>query len=211
MLILVSSFYFATDITSNRSLSLTMKVINIDNSSISSSNYDDLDFCNVQKQSKFGTLSYFRNRIYLVKTTPVVDYGSWTSEEGKSYLCLDADKNLENELSKIKDAVGKTESFVGVQWKVQDDKTKSKFFVPLEKNSSAVEFNCELRYTIAVYGVFTQKSTNLSFLQTVVQEHETSKLSFLKKSITEADLHKMVVGEMNYEPSSSAWNTTNEW
>src|SRR5277367_510361 len=140
-----------------------MKVVNI---ASSSSNYDDLALSKSVKTSKFGALSYFKNRIYLIQEKPVTDYGMWSSDEGNVYLVLNNDPELRNEFACIKKAVNRSgEPFTDVKWKGDAppiDSLSSKnddcMFIKMDKNLEPLQLNCELRYTIAVYGVFLQKS-----------------------------------------------------
>jgi hypothetical protein len=175
-----------------------MKVVYI---GANNNNYDDLMLSKSAKTSKFGTLTYFKNRIYLVKDQAVADYGTWVSEDGVSYLVLDNDEELRNELSAIKDQIVKNAAFVSTKWKddAAADGGDECIFVKMDKKAEPVQVNGELRYTIAVYGVFCQKSSGLSFLQMAVQEHQTTKISLLKKAEATASCE---IARLNYQPNS---------
>jgi len=189
-----------------------MKVVNVGNSSSSSSNYDDLALSKSMKTSKFGTLSYFKNRIYLVQDKPITDYGVWSSDEGSVYLVLNHDQELRKELDCIKEAVNRSgEPFTDVKWKGDAPpidslhcKSDDAIFIKMDKNLDPLQLNCELRYTIAVYGVFLQKTNGLLYLQMAVQEHQTTKISLLKRM--DSTTAAVASSEMSYQPNSTLWS-----
>lgn len=173
-----------------------MKVVNIGNDSITS--YNDLEFSQSQKQSKYGTMSYFKNRIFLVKNQATADYSTWTNNDGLKHLVLGYDEDLMRELNAIK-LVIETKSTTPIQWKACSEE-KSRLFIKLDKGCTSIPLNCELKYTIAVYGMFVQKSSNIAFLQFSIMENKAEKLSFLKQDET-----NFTTAPINYIPNSELW------
>ena len=169
-----------------------MKVVNLGSNSTTS--YSDTELSQYQKQTKYGTMTYFKNRIILVKNTPTADYSIWTSSDGIAHLVLGYDKEIMREISAIKLALSAKSSTI-IDWKANTG-NDAKTFVKLDKACTPIPLNCELRYTIVVYGVFLQKASNTSFLQFSVLENETGKLSFLKPD-----------NQLNYLPNSNLWES----
>src|SRR5271156_3221050 len=76
---------------------MSMKIVEI-GSGASTKAYDNVTMKKGAKQNKFGCMYYLSEKVYLRKSTPVMDYSTRTSDDGKLHLVLSYDKDLKDEL-----------------------------------------------------------------------------------------------------------------
>src|SRR5438477_5540721 len=95
-----------------------MKIVEI-GSGASTTVYDNVIMKRSPKQNKFGTMFYLSDKVYLRKSTPVTDYSTWISEDGKHHLVLTYDKDLIDELEKLQNKL--KEKMPELQFKAHND------------------------------------------------------------------------------------------
>ena len=138
--------------------------------------YDDLRFTESKKCNKYGSLYYFKDRIYLVKKKPITGYSTWMSDDGVAHLIIDGDAELYRELRLICEAI-QVQS--GEKFDFKELKDDERLFLKTGKDCGKIAPNCELTYCILVYGFF-KKGDRKAFLQMDICEHVTKKISLLE-------------------------------
>jgi hypothetical protein len=112
----------------------------------------------MKNQNKYGAMSALNEKIELVTTEHVTDYHVSKGENDKKLLCFTSPQ-IKGALSYI---TNKLTTEKGLVFKPVNDKMYLKIsdeqFQNLPKNQ-------KLHLSVNVYGVFTQSSSNLSFLQ----------------------------------------------
>ena len=167
-----------------------MKVVTL--SANSTTDYEDVEFSQRQNQTKFGTMLYFKERIYFIKDKATGEYGLWRSGEGVSHLVVN-DFELKQEIAALKKALSL--KMPSLQWKDVDAATS--LFIRVDKDCTPILLNKELRYVVSIYGVFLQRASHKSFLQMSLIENESSAISFLNVPIAAA------AAGLNYTPNSN--------
>ena len=71
--------------------------------------YTDIKLNLSKTPNKYGTLYYFKDRLYLTKNTAITDYSIWSSDTDVVYLVLQ-DAGLLEELRLIKQAINKVDA-----------------------------------------------------------------------------------------------------
>src|SRR5438552_4220090 len=155
--------------------------------------YTDIELNISKTPNKYGTLYYFKDRIYLTKNTPITDYSIWASDTGIVHLVLQ-DSGLLEELRLLKQSINKVDASLNFK----EYGAEQKLYVKLGKACGEIPPNCELCFCISIFGVF-KKADGQLFLQLDVFEQSTKKLSLLGKR--KAD-DKESVAKRSYVPNS---------
>src|SRR5438552_9922389 len=185
-----------------------MKVINIG----SAGNYDDVTFSLSKIPNKFGSMYYFKDRIYLVQDKPTTNYTIWSNGNGDPFLTLADEHDLITELLSLCRSLSKKDETINFKELKQDER----LYVKFSRDCGKIASNCELTYCICVYGFFKKPDGTSSFLQMEVAEHSTRKFSLLGKRKAASDDYEVVpvkqTGEEccsfscnNYTPNASGF------
>ena len=117
-----------------------------------------LDICPLRNQNKYGTMYALGEKIELVTTEHVTDYFVHKGEKDKMFLCFTSPQ-VQNAVTSISNTLATEKALT---FKPEKDKLYLKInaeqFEKLPKNQ-------KLHLSVNIYGVFTQSSSNLSFLQ----------------------------------------------
>ena len=143
-----------------------MKIINI--GTCDGKSYDNMVLQESKKHNTHGKFYYFKDHIYLRKSTPTTNYCVWANANtpAKTKLLIE-DAEFSDELKLLVQSINKDRKGDDVlQFKPLD----GKFFISFAKNLPLVPPQYELMYCIAVYGVFVQHSSQTAFLQMEVCE-----------------------------------------
>jgi hypothetical protein len=117
-----------------------------------------LDLCNAKGQNKYGSMFMLQDKVELVTTHQITDYRPYTSENGKTFLCLKSPQ-LSSALKSITDRFSKD---LGYEFREQ----KEALYIRMTNDQAlAIPRAQKLNVSVHVYGVFCQASTKLSFLQ----------------------------------------------
>jgi len=175
-----------------------MKVIEIGNCG----NYEDVKFNLSKKPNKYESLYYFKERIYLVKNTPITDYAIWSNGNELPFLAIQNDADLCSELKLLCDALCKQDNTLTFIKFKPDDRLYFKF----GKDCGSSPANCELTYCICIYGCFRKPNGGMASLQMEVSEQSTKVISLLGKrkceSTSDEPLSKQLFSANNYTPNS---------
>jgi hypothetical protein len=118
--------------------------------------------------NKYGTMYMLQDKIGLVTTDPITDYRVFTSENGKTFLCVKSPQ-LSGAIKGITDRLADQ----GHEFRPQ----KEMLYITLTNDQRLkLTKNQKLQVGIHVYGVFHQSSTKMSFLQMEVSDFRTSPL-----------------------------------
>jgi hypothetical protein len=113
----------------------------------------------MKKQNKFGVMYGLANKIDLITTEHVSDYHVFHSENGKVYLCVNADSQMGIALQKMQKAVTKEKGFAFKPSK------KTLYIRMIDAQALVLPKFYNLQIAVNVYGVFLQTATNTAFLQ----------------------------------------------
>ena len=115
-----------------------------------------LDICPLRTQNKYGTMYALGEKIELVTTE--TDYHVHKGENDKMFICFTSPQ-VQNAVTSISNTLATEKALT---FKPEKDKLYLKInaeqFEKLPKNQ-------KLHLSVNIYGVFTQSSSNLSFLQ----------------------------------------------
>ena len=149
-----------------------------------------------QQKNKYGKTFYLMERIFLIQKDSVADYATWKSEKEEVHLALTITPELKNEIDAISNAILKQHP--GMTFKKYD----GKIFIKMGKDCPAPPLNCEIQFTLQVYGAFTQSNTGVTFLQMEVHELCSKKMSLLSKYV---GTNTTPTASLNYVPNSNRW------
>ena len=182
-----------------------MKVVEIG----SCGDYEDIKFSPSRNPNKFGSLFYFKDRIYLVQNKATTNYALWSNEKSEAFLTLENETELVTELQSISMALSKQDTTLVFK----ELQPADRLYFKHGRDCGEIASNCELTYCICVYGFFKKPDGTMSFLQTEVAEHETKRISLLGKrhAVKEEDevvpskVQGLMSGSINYTPNSRAF------
>src|SRR5271156_5140120 len=117
-----------------------------------------LDICPLRNQNKYGTMYGLNEKIELVTTEHVTDYHTHKGENNKLFLCFTSPQ-LQNAIASITSSIATEKA---LSFKPQKDKVYLKIS---EEQFHNLPKRQRLHLSVNIYGVFTQASTNTSFLQ----------------------------------------------
>ena len=126
----------------------------------------------------------------------------WSSNDQVPYLVIDSNDELCEELKMICIAIRKQDG----ERVFKEYKSGERIFVKLNADLEKIKPNCELTFSICVYGFFT-KPNGTSFLQMGVIEHAAKKISLLggKRAASEGldePVEKKLTPGFSYTPNS---------
>ena len=138
-----------------------MQIINLsentDVSQVSLALYDN------KGNNKYGNMFMMKDRIELVTTQPIQDYRIYNSENGRTFLCVKCPQ-LSAAIKALSERFNKEQSY---DFKPEKDVLYLKI---TNDQALAIPKNQKLNVALLVYGVFSQASTGLSFLQMEVTD-----------------------------------------
>ena len=117
-----------------------------------------LIFAPLKNQNKYGTMYALNEKIELVTTEHVTDYHVHKGENDKMVLCFTSPQ-VQKAITSITNTLAAEQSLT---FKPEKDKLYLKIN---EKQFNSLPKNQKLHLSVNIYGVFTQSSSNLSFLQ----------------------------------------------
>ena len=181
-----------------------MKVILLGESADAASNYASLVLEEAKQQkNKYGKSFYLMERIFLIQKDSVADYATWKSEKDEVHLALTITPELRNEIDAITNAILKQHP--GMTFKKYD----GKMFIKMGKDCAPPPLNCEIQFTLQIYGAFTQSKTGVTFLQMEVHELCSKKISLLSKYVVASNTTP-TAASLNYVPNSKRWENDDD-
>ena len=118
----------------------------------------EINYYLLKNQNKYGTMFALNEKIELVTTEHVTDYHVSIGENDKKLLCFTSPQ-IKGALTFI---TNKLATEKGLVFKPLNDKIYLKIN---EEQFRNLPKNQKLHLSVNIYGVFTQNSSNLSFLQ----------------------------------------------
>ena len=120
--------------------------------------FGKLDIVQLRNQNKYGVMHALNEKIELVTTEHVTDYYVHRGENNKAFLCLSS-AQVQNTIKNLSDTLGTEKALT---FKPEKEKLYLKIS---EEQALTIPKNQKLHLAVSIYGVFTQSSSNLSFLQ----------------------------------------------
>lgn len=117
-----------------------------------------LDICQLRNQNKYGVMYALNEKIELVTTEHVTDYHAHRGENNKLFLCFKSTQ-MQNAIKAITSTLSSEKALT---FKPQKDTVYLKI---TEEQFHNLPKNQKLHLAVNIYGLFTQSSSNLSFLQ----------------------------------------------
>src|SRR5438552_3960911 len=112
-----------------------MKVINIG----TAGNYDNVTFNLSKIPNKFGSMYYFKDRIYLVQDKPTTNYAVWSNGNADPFLTLQDENALVAELRSLCNSLSRKDGTLVFR----ELKLDERLFVKFGKDCGHVAANCE--------------------------------------------------------------------
>ena len=120
--------------------------------------FGKIDITQSTNQNKYGTMYSLNEKIELVTTEQVADYHVRKGENDKMFLCFSS--------SQIKKALKTISSTLTADKGLTFKPEKDKIYLKINAEQfQAIPKSQKLNLAINIYGVFTQSSSNASFLQ----------------------------------------------
>ena len=134
--------------------SLKMKVIYLSDNV----DFGKLDICQLRNQNKYGVMYALNEKIELVTTEHVTDYHVHRGENSKTFLCFTS--------AQVQNAIKNLNSTLTTEKALTFKPEKDKLYLKISEDQYLNKpKNQKLHLAVSIYGVFTQSSSNLSFLQ----------------------------------------------
>jgi hypothetical protein len=117
-----------------------------------------LDIHPLKNQNSFGTMFSLNEKIELVTTEYVTEYHTFKGENEKKFICFTSPQ-VQNAITSISNTLATEKA---ITFKPEKDKL---FLRINEDQFKSLPKNQKLHLSVNIYGVFTQSSSKLSFLQ----------------------------------------------